>query len=858
MIQRSRKVDSGASPGGPAFLPPLYAAGLLPSLLSQLSPDYVPLKLIVGTLETLNSVADAIVHAGPRLNIFHAAAKPLCALLYAEPGTTTLAELLRLKANSRAAQRAVCLTVKIIAKTCSQEQDRYEAVKARLLDLLAGRLASCVVSLGYCPPTADLSVIQSLPSALPKTELPSLMLALCAIVQNSTYRASKLLYSPPIIAVFPPKNDQPFSSTSPASNPFDQLLPRVQATRQKTDKNSKAFPPLGSLHDASEFHSDPNVQEAIANLIHDAGWITDDMESPLLSWLMYLIRTQWGKTQLTAAWLLTVLCRAVGPFQRNKLKMLATFVIPIVVSMLADQVPAEGPKSASTYGVPNPTVDAGTRAMTPRILAELMSSRPALQSINTNLKMRDLVMKGLKGTFQPSGEDKRLWSPVPAAERQHHVDLPETRRLGPPGCTDKKLAHYSRREAYLLAVAALTQKDDAHRKFFIEKGVIQCLLDSLKPLAEDLTYPKGSGEEENAKKQGNPTPVLVAACNTARALARSVAGLRTSLVDGGIAMPIYELLKHPDIDVQTAATDALCNLLLDFSPMKQVSLSELRGPEGNLNLSNYPNSPMSIYLRWQPLLEAGVIRTLCEQAHSANANMRHISIWALKQAVSYAPDAIKIQALEDIGPGWLVQIISGEQRQPSAAAQSIGLGTANAMGEQVDLLNAPLPSESVDKEMEDGESDGEPSSPMQSAAEFDYTQITTQFPQPSSKIRAHLNQLYRNETSPILRAQRDDLQLQEQALEFARNLIYQPAAAGANPRPEMIDHVLRELGTTQVFALLQQKLAIEVPLSGNSADTLRAQPTCRERLCISAILFLNNVAAGRPSHRALLLSHPHS
>jgi hypothetical protein len=54
-----------------------------------------------------------------------------------------------------------------------------------------------------------------------------------------------------------------------------------------------------------------------------------------------------------------------------------------------------------------------------------------------------------------------------------------------------------------------------------------------------------------------------------RALSRSAKGLRTRLADAPVAGPLVELLRsatHPV--VQAAAAAALCNLVLDFSPVK--------------------------------------------------------------------------------------------------------------------------------------------------------------------------------------------------------------------------------------------------------------------------------------------------
>ena len=47
--------------------------------------------------------------------------------------------------------------------------------------------------------------------------------------------------------------------------------------------------------------------------------------------------------------------------------------------------------------------------------------------------------------------------------------------------------------------------------------------------------------------------------------------LRTSLIDHGIANPVFDLLTHQSIKVQIAATEVITNLVLEVSPMRTVS-----------------------------------------------------------------------------------------------------------------------------------------------------------------------------------------------------------------------------------------------------------------------------------------------
>lgn len=66
--------------------------------------------------------------------------------------------------------------------------------------------------------------------------------------------------------------------------------------------------------------------------------------------------------------------------------------------------------------------------------------------------------------------------------------------------------------------------------------------------------------------------VRFAACQCVRALSRAVAVLRTSIIDSGLGMAIFEMFRRKDEDrrVTYAALSAVINLLNDFSPLRQV------------------------------------------------------------------------------------------------------------------------------------------------------------------------------------------------------------------------------------------------------------------------------------------------
>ncbi|KAK4938729.1 hypothetical protein LTR28_009526 [Elasticomyces elasticus] len=235
-------------------------------------------------------------------------------------------------------------------------------------------------------------------------------------------------------------------------------------------------------------------------------------------------------------------------------------------------------------------------------------------------------------------------------------------------------------------------------------------------------------------------------------------------------------------------------------------------------------------------------------------------ILAIHDGTFPAPKGIKILCLEEIGTGWLIQTVNCDH---DAANSILGMGTPNAAGEQVDLLNTPEATMDVDPYSEsDDEEDGNvmtdiDNGPVTRASQLRSTLKPTNY-------RAHLRTIWESEQNPRVHARRDDLQIQEQALDFIRNLI------NGDDNEAMIQHLNEILGASRLFDMLHRKLrptiiANQAASNGNSsnrrfspasssASQRRTEIYQPPEIILSTIHIIAHLAAGPPAYKQLFIA----
>ncbi|KAK5075812.1 hypothetical protein LTR70_009939 [Exophiala xenobiotica] len=492
----------------------------------------------------------------------------------------------------------------------------------------------------------------------------------------------------------------------------DVTLPWVPDPNTLHAARKSNFPPLGSPGLAVKKRTSSMRHDSAAMLIQDNDE-EDHAEMLIMPWLLTLARESRGPRRVVAARLLAIL-KSHGLMHPVRARSMALLLVPALVDMIEARKPPKSSSASMAHAV-----------LIPSTIALLVRDNEHLQDAAVDAKAIPRLAAALKANFESTQELMAgLWWP-------HKLDhkLTEgmpTCRLGPGGPSKQVRFDMQMREGLLQALASLAPTKDAYRKEICEQGALAQIIQALEPFTSSIT---DGVHGDTLVIHGNSAQTLVAACATVRALTRSVTALRTKLVDADVAKSVLRLLHTGEPEVRIAATMVMANLAHDFSPMKP------------------------------SIAEYTVIRKLCEQAHSANARLRHESLFALKALVNNSTNRLKRQVVEELGPNWIKHLIATDPHDVPAG-EVIGLVPR-------DYRKGSLARVSDDAQMEDADSATD-----LDAQDQEYTQHTLQ----------------------------QDLDIQAELLAFLRNL-----TTGEQPS-DIINHLLEHIGVDDFIQILLDRL----------------------------------------------------
>ncbi|POS72331.1 armadillo repeat protein [Diaporthe helianthi] len=851
------QVLSSLANGGFAFLAPILAAGALPAILSNIPPAENPPRVVVAALRATVNIAEASTLAPPTSTTDIG---DLALIAFVPVLLDAFRDILTSTAANHAVQTQKNLAAKLIGLLCRDERSRVDLTNHGILDALATNLAAVVVARGFVVPGAEAiaqseGVLDLIPGpAAPNTDVTAILQALYAIIGDSRWRASVLVCAPALVAVFPhagsPRRSKDMkacvnslevaglsSIASKDLGALDCFLPVVPQYQAK-GTTMPSYPLVGSPppKDYLAFSKAPSTKyfassSSLSTAQTDSGGANaegavEETESPLIPWLLYTVRSTMGMERVMAASVLTSLHRA-GLANKSREAYMGYLIVPILLQTLEDIGVTCCAASQANF------VDAktGKRSIIERclaILARLIVDSEFLQKCAFECGGVKIVSAYLKSAYEPlASKSSKAWSPSAGRENtgERGLGLP-TSRLGPGGQLPLQVHRTRVRENALKAIAGLAASKDDYRKALVEQDLVPFIVESLSPNPSNpknkdrSKSPKrvtADGGEYDAAYGVNPITVIVAACHALRMLARSVSILRTTLEDNAVATPAFRLLRHADIDIQIAASALMCNLVTDVAPMRE-----------------YLNG-------------VGVMRILCEQTRSQNPALRLNALWALKNWVNGVGMDAKKECVEELSAGWLVHLIRDDTEDDALYERTTRFKkqAANDMDEDVEMAQAG----------EEGSASGSALPDTSTLPPSDEQGRTPRLRQGERKIA----ELRDTELSLTRKVRDDDLAVQEQGLQFVRNLIGPASSAtdSARDHADMIDYLFNILGQDRFFELLDSKLQPKHLHPFGRRYSISREPRVlypQARIVSAVVYILVHMAASVPRHRQVLIS----
>lgn len=453
------------------------------------------------------------------------------------------------------------------------------------------RLASFVVADGLVVPGAERLLkgdsAERIPEpAPPSAQLAPILRAIGTIIMDSKYGAYVLLTSPAIASVFPaiPFKPPPAKrgawqamerwSGNENLGAMDYLLPAIQPPRGPRRPPQKSTEAKDNKSISGTSVQGPLTQPN--GRVHEgAASEAEEPESPLIPYLIHLHRTSHDDmTRLMAVAVLVPLMKAgfaTSPFRESTV---ALFVVPTLIQLMRAHLDRQCQNNSS------PSVDEPTKESweilerAPVLLDRLILDNETLQRAAFECGAAKTLAELLQEAYNPAvSTQPRMWS-AQADTMMDTDEGPASCRLGQDGILPLLLHRIRLREGALKGIHAVAGKDE-YCKAIVNLDIMPCIVESLiqypgKPLPAKERQQSRPSEVVIPGYGENPPSVIIAACHVIRMLSRAIGVLRTALVDFSVWVPILKFMRHPDVNVQIAAAAAMCNLVMEVSPMREV------------------------------------------------------------------------------------------------------------------------------------------------------------------------------------------------------------------------------------------------------------------------------------------------
>ena len=236
------------------------------------------------------------------------------------------------------------------------------------------------------------------------------------------------------------------------------------------------------------------------------------------------------------------------------------------------------------------------------------------------------------------------------------------------------------------------------------------------------------------------------------------------------------------------------------------------------------------------------MKILCEHAHSDNPMLRLNALWALKHLVDAVGPDFKKACLEELGSGWLVQLICDDTQDTALSNSRAGRLSESADNDaDMQLVDEPFR--------------------WLYGADGNIQELDASASERLQEAEHKLASIREAELNPVRRARNDDVAIQEQGLDFIRNLIGRPGhglqSDSVHETTEMIDHLFSVLGQDRLFEILASKLQYKVlnPFSRRTS-TLGREPRIwpQAKIVVAVIYIFVHIAASIPRHKQLVIA----